>query len=149
MLLPAGYLVVRASNAGTTTVVNTITDARTLQLLGRTVLLALAVTAASVVLAVPLAWLTARTNLPWRSFWTITTALPLVIPSYVAGFAFVSAFGPRGQIQRWLAPLGVDRLPEIYGFFGAWAVLTLYTYPYVLLTVRAAIRGLDLSLIHI
>ena len=146
MLLPAGYLVVRASNAGATTVVNTITDARTLQLLGRTVLLALAVTAASVVLAVPLAWLTARTNLPWRSFWTITTALPLVIPSYVAGFAFVSAFGPRGQVQRWLEPLGIDRLPEIYGFFGAWLVLTLFTYPYVLLTVRAAIKGLDPAL---
>lgn len=146
MLVPVAYLVIRASNAGFTRVIDTITDSRTLQLLGRTVLLALAVTAASVVIAVPLAWLTARTDLPGRSFWTITTALPLVIPSYVAGFAFVSAFGPRGQIQRWLAPLGVDRLPEIYGFFGAWAVLTLYTYPYVLLTVRAAIRGLDPAL---
>lgn len=143
MVLPVLYLVIRASNAGSQTVIDTITSLRTLQLLGRTVTLTLSVTVASVVLAVPLAWLTARTDLPWRSFWTITTALPLVIPSYVAGFAFVSAFGPRGQMQSWLEPLGVERLPEIYGFFGAWLVLTLFTYPYVLLTVRAAMRGLD------
>lgn len=146
MVLPVVYLVIRASNAGPAKAWETITEPRTLQLLGRTVMLTLAVTLASVILAVPLAWLTARTDLPWRSFWIITSALPLVIPSYVAGFAFVSALGPRGQVQSWLEPLGVERLPEIYGFFGAWLVLTLFTYPYVLLTVRAAIRGLDPAL---
>lgn len=146
LVLPVLYLIIRASNAGIPRALEVITEARTLQLLGRTVLLALAVTVASVFIAVPLAWLTARTDLPWRSFWSITSALPLVIPSYVAGFAFVSALGPRGQVQQWLEPLGVQRLPEIYGFFGAWLVLTLFTYPYVLLTVRAAIRGLDPAL---
>ncbi|MEX0789422.1 MAG: iron ABC transporter permease [Actinomycetota bacterium] len=146
MILPVFYLFIRASDAGFAKALTTVTEPRTLQLLGRTVTLTLAVTLTSVIIAVPLAWLTARTDLPWRSFWTITSALPLVIPSYVAGFAFVSALGPRGQVQRWLEPLGVERLPEIYGFFGAWLVLTLFTYPYVLLTVRAAIRGLDPAL---
>lgn len=146
MLLPAAYLLIRAWSAGVPGIVDTITDARTLALLGRTVMLATAVTLSCVIIAVPLAWLTVRSDLPWRGLWSVTTALPLVIPSYVAGFAYVSVFGPRGQMQRWLAPLGVDRLPEIYGFWGAWLVLTLFTYPYVLLTVRAAIRGLDPAL---
>jgi iron(III) transport system permease protein len=146
MLLPVVYLVVRASEAGWSGVVEVVIDARTMQLLGRTVMLALAVTTASIVIAAPLAWLTVRTDLPWRGFWSVATALPLVIPSYVAGFAFVAFFGPRGQVQRWLEPLGVDRLPEIYGFWGAWMVLTLFTYPYVLLTIRAAVRGLDPAL---
>ena len=39
--------------------------------------------------------------------------------------------------------LGVGSLPSIYGFFGAWLVLTLFTYPLVLLPVRSTLRRLD------
>jgi iron(III) transport system permease protein len=60
--------------------------------------------------------------------------------------AIVAAFGPRGTLQGLLEPLGVDRLPSIYGFFGTWLTLTLFTYPYVMLAVRAALRGLDPAL---
>ena len=45
-----------------------------------------------------------------------------------------------------LPTVGVERLPDIYGFTGAWIALTLFTYPYVLLTVRASYRRLDPSL---
>lgn len=120
--------------------------ARTRHLLWQTGLLAASVTAAAVLIAVPLAWLTVRTDLPLRRFWVVATALPLAIPTYVGGYAFIGALGPRGILQGWLEPLGVDSLPSFYGFWGAWAVLTLFTYPYVLLTVRSALRGLDPSL---
>src|SRR3546814_2952418 len=40
----------------------------------------------------------------------------------------------------------LESLPALYGFPGAWIVLTLFTYPYVLLTVRSAVRRLDPSL---
>ena len=40
-------------------------------------------------------------------------------------------------------PFGVERLPSIYGFWGSWLALTLFTYPYTYLSVRAACRGLD------
>jgi len=89
-------------------------------------------------LGVPLAYLTARTDLPFRRFWSVVAALPLVVPSYVGAFAFVSAFGPRGEFHDVLAPLGIDRVPEIYGLPGTILVITLYTYPYVYLTTRAA-----------
>ena len=145
-LLPAVYLVVRAGDSGLDGVLETVTAGRTLELLARTALLAVTVTAASVALAVPLAWLTVRTDLPGRRVWVVLIALPLAIPSYVGGFAFVAALGPRGMLQGWLAPLGVEELPAIYGFPGAWLVLTLFSYPYVLLTVRAALRRLDPSL---
>ncbi|RMF05926.1 MAG: iron ABC transporter permease, partial [Chloroflexi bacterium] len=95
---------------------------------------------------VALAWLTVRTDLPGRRFWSLATILPLVIPSYVGAFTLVSALGPRGLVQGWLEPLGIERLPSIYGFPGALLALTLFTYPYILLSVRAALRGLDPSL---
>ena len=69
--------------------------------------------------------------------------LPLVIPSYIGAYLFVSAFGPRGELQKLL---GVEQLPSIYGFSGAWIVLTLFTFPLVLLPVRAAMRRLDPAL---
>ena len=91
----------------------------------------------------PLAWLTTRCDLPGRRLWSVLTALPLVIPSYIAAYLFVSALGPRGELQQALAPLGVDTLPSVYGFGGAWLVLTIATYPLVLLPVRATLARLD------
>lgn len=145
-LLPAGYLVVRAGEAGWERAAEIAFDANTLRLLRDTLVLTVSVTASSIALAVPLAWLTVRTDLPGRRIFTVLTALPLAVPTYVGGFAFVAFAGPRGMLQGWLEPLGVDRLPSIYGFWGAWGVLTLFTYPYVLLTVRGAMRRLDPSL---
>lgn len=146
MLLPLVYLAVRALSSGLGEALAIAADASSLATLARTVVLAATVTAASVLIAVPLAWLTARSDLPGRRWWAVLGALPLVIPSYVGGFVLVSAFGPRGLLQDALAPLGVERLPSIYGFPGAVLALTLFTYPYVFLTVRAALRGMDLSM---
>ena len=59
-----------------------------------------------------------------------------MIPSYVAALALLGAFGPKGLLQEALeGPFGVERLPEIYGFPGAFLALTLSTYPYVYLLV--------------
>lgn len=146
VLLPLGYLVVRASELGGDRIIELVVSERVRGLLWRTGLLAVTVTVSSVAIAVPLAWLTVRTDLPLRRLWVVATALPLAIPTYVGGFAFIGALGPRGILHGWLEPFGVTSLPSIYGFPGAWLVLTLFTYPYVLLTVRAAVRRLDPSL---
>lgn len=146
MLVPLAYLVWRTLSAGGG-VADLVFRARTLQLLIGTAGLALVVTAAATALSVPLAWLTVRTDLPYRRVWAVLTILPLVIPTYVGGFTLVAALGPRGMLQQLLAaPLGVERLPEIYGFTGAALALTLFAYPYTLLGLRASMRGLDPAL---
>ena len=94
----------------------------------------------------PLAWLTARCDLPFRRVWTVLTLLPLVVPSYVGAFIVIVVLGPRGMVQGWLSPLGVERLPEIYGLPGAALCLTALSYPYVMLPVRAAFARLDPAL---
>ena len=56
----------------------------------------------------------------------------------------VSALGPRGYVQGFLeAPFGVQRLPSIYGLAGAAFTIIVVTYPYALLTLRAALRRMD------
>ncbi len=147
MLLPPAYLLLRAVGAGETAVA-TLLKPTTVATLGHTLLLVSSVTLASAVIAVPLAWLTTSTDLPGRRFWAIAAALPLVLPSYVAAYLLVATFGPRGALQQALEPFGITRLPEIYGFPGAFVALTLMSYPYILLTTRAAFKRLDPSLME-
>jgi iron(III) transport system permease protein len=145
-LLPLGYLLIRAAEAGQAKVWEILLRPRTLEVFLGSAGLALSVTLAAIALGVLLAWLTVRTDLPAARFWAVVTVLPLVWPSYVGAFALVAALGPRGMLQSWLEPLGIERLPSIYGFPGALLALILFSYPYVLLSVRAALRGLDPSL---
>ena len=142
-MLPPVYLLVRSLGGGSE-LWDLLFRAKVAAILGRTMLLVVAVTAGSVALALPLAWLTARTDLPLRKMWAVLVSLPLVIPSYVAGFVVVVALGPRGMLQGALeGPFSVERLPSIYGFAGAMLTLTFLSYPYVLLTVRAALQRID------
>lgn len=145
-VLPLVYLVWRAAESGGANTIEVATSARALGLLVRTTGLAFAVTTTAVCIGVPTAWLLTRTDLPGRRFFSVAAALPLAIPTYVGAYAFISALGPRGTLAGWLRPLGVDTLPQLYGLPGAWLVLSLFTYPYVLLTVRGGIRGLDPSI---
>lgn len=120
----------------------TLVSVRTLELLGRTLLLTATVTASASVIGVAGAWVVTRTNLRFRRVWGVAFALPLVIPSYVIALVLISATGPRGLIAD-LTGLG---LPSIVGFAGAWLALTLSTYPYVYLITAAALARTDPAL---
>jgi len=142
MLLPAVYLVVASSELPGERILDIITDPSTARLTGRTLLLAGSVTLASLVLGLPIAWVTVRSDLPARRFFAIATALPLVIPTYVGAYALVAAFARGGLVESWFGVVG----PSPYGFWGAFVALTLFTFPYVLITVQASLRGLDPTL---
>ena len=140
--LPLAYLLIVTVEAGPDALDEILTE-RTAELLLRSVGLAAAVTTAAVAISLPLAWLTVRTDLPGRRTWTVLAVLPLVIPSYIGAYTILSALGPQGLAQDVLQPLGVERLPSITGFAGAWLTLTLFTYPFALLPIRTALRRLD------
>lgn len=147
LLIPL-YLAIRAGSAWTE-VAQTLRQPGTLQVLGNTILLAVSVVAATTVMAVSLAWLVSCTDLPGKKVWTILAALPLVIPSYVAAFLYVSILSPKGLLQQALYPwFGIERLPNFYGFPGAFLVLTCISYPFTFLTVRAALQRMDPALVE-
>ena len=142
---PLVYLIIRAVDVQADALAFLVRP-RTGEIIAGTVTLGAFVAAGSVALGVPLAWLTTRSDLPGRRMWATLSVVPLAVPSYVTAFAFVAAFGPRGALQGVLEPLGVERLPEVYGLPGAVLVLVLATYPYVLLATRAALLRSDPSL---
>ncbi|WP_435105773.1 ABC transporter permease [Arhodomonas sp. AD133] len=139
MIMPIGVLVYMGVGA------DVAFTARTAEVVLNTALLAVFSVAASVLIGVPLALVTAYADLPMRRLWTGLLAAPLAIPSYVGAFAYFAAFGPGGEIEA-LTGLPV---PNVYGLPGAALVITLYTYPFVFLTTRAALRNLDAGVVEV
>ncbi len=135
MALPLVHLTLRAAEADDP--LGVLQSSRVGGAAMSTLALGLTVTAAAAVLGVAIAWLLERTDLPGRRALGAWAALPLVVPTYVAAVALKDAFGPRGLVAT---------VPGIVGFFGAAASLTLSTFPYVLLLVRAALAGSDPAL---
>jgi iron(III) transport system permease protein len=124
-LVPLGYLAARALERGPAGFAAVLGRPRTLELLGASVLLAASVTVACVVLGSLAAWLVVRTDAPARRAFGVLFALPLAVPSYVAGFTWIS------------------EAPRLAGFWGAFGVLTTVSVPYVYLPVAAALRSAD------
>jgi iron(III) transport system permease protein len=79
----------------------------------------------------------------------VLTTLPLVIPSYIAAFLYISLLGGGGPVRQFLAAnFSLTSLPSIYGFGGAFLVLTFVSFPYVTLTTRASLKRMDPALVE-
>jgi iron(III) transport system permease protein len=98
-----------------------------------------------VLIAVPLAILVEKTDLPLARLWRSLFVLPLCIPSYVGTFILIATFGPHGSLlQKLLKSWGMQQdLPSIYGFPGAVLGITLFTYPYVFVATQVVLRKMN------
>lgn len=142
---PFAYVVSRNIDLGTD-LGSIIWDRDTLDPLRRSLWLASTVAVSSAFVGTGLAWLTMRTDLPGRRVWRVLAPLPLVFPSFVGATALLAGFATGGLLEEILTPFGIDSLPDVRGFRGAWLVLTLFTYPYVYLPVAARMASLPPSL---
>lgn len=141
VLLPVGFLLVQAFDV-TTSALETVWQPETLLWLVNTVLLSGAVLAMTMLLAFPLAWLTTRTNLPFRTYFTWLGVLPLALPGYVMAYGLLALGGNYGMTAQ---VFGFP-IPRISGFSGALLALGFSLYPYVFLNLRTALLGLDPAL---
>jgi iron(III) transport system permease protein len=141
---PLAFLVWKTTGLGLDGVVTTLRQ-DAVGPLARTLLLATCVAASASVIGVGLAWLVTRSDVPGRRLWAVLAPVPLVIPSYVGAAALVAGLAPGGLIADALDAVGVGRLPDVRGFWGAWFVLTIFSYPYVYLPVAARLASLPPS----
>ncbi len=144
LLWPLVYLVVRAGEVDRATW-QSLLFGRTALILGRSLGLVVAVNVGAWLLALPLAWILVYGDIRRRRLWTVLVATPLVVPSYIGAYVLIAMYGPRGLLQQWLEPLGVERIPSLYGFPGAVVALVLFTYPYLFLGLRSALLRVDQS----
>ena len=85
------------------------------------------------------------TEFPGRRVLAVLLALPFAIPAYVAAYVYADMLGPFGPVAQ---TIGVQNLPEIRSMPGAVFILTLMTYPYVYLAMRASFAGRSSALLE-
>jgi len=138
MALPLGWLgYMSVSGSGGTTFVHyrdAFLDPALRKALGNTVILALWTGLASIAVGAPLAWLTARTDIPARGLIQGLVMASFVTPPFLGAFAWVMLAGPNaGLLNRvWRELSGAaDPLVNIFTMPGLVFVVTAYTFPYV------------------
>jgi iron(III) transport system permease protein len=122
-------------------------DPVTYKLLANTLLFAGGAAALSVLLAMVLAWITARTNAPFRRILELTAVIPNIIPSLLVAVAWVLLLNPNNGILNDLSRsiLGVA-LFNVYSLPGLVFVEALVLAPLAFLIIAAALRGMDPAL---
>jgi iron(III) transport system permease protein len=91
-----------------------------------------------VVTAAPMAWLVARTDLPFKRLLRVLILASFVTPPFLGAFAWVLLGGPNaGLINQWyyaLFGLKAFEAQPLVNIFSAWGmvfVMALYMFPYV------------------
>ncbi len=69
---------------------------------------AVASTAATVVVALPAAWIIGRIRMPGRALFSAVLVVPFVLPTVVVGTAFLAALGPGGPVTAVGSWFGLD-----------------------------------------
>ncbi|MDR7308174.1 iron ABC transporter permease [Rhodoferax saidenbachensis] len=124
-LLPLGFVAWVGIQSGWTTVSALVFRPRVGELLVNTGLLVLVTVPICVVLAVALAWLTERSDLPGARIWAWLAAAPLAVPAFVHSYAWISL------------------VPGLHGLGGGVLVSVVAYFPFLYLPVAAALRRLD------
>jgi iron(III) transport system permease protein len=143
-VVPLIYLGVRAFGAEAGLLRDVVFRVRNLHLIANTLGLAAGVIAGTLLLSLPLAWLTTSTNLKGRYAVTILSMIPLATPGYVVAYGLLSLSSPAGPLHE-LFGLSVGRLT---GFWGALLTLTIYNFPFMYLNLRTAFIERDPSIVE-
>ena len=138
MAMPLAWLgwVSVSSEAGLTLghYVRVFTDVQLQKALWNTVVMAFWVGLASLAVGAPLAWLTARTDLPGKRLIRGLILASFVTPPFLGAFAWVMLAGPNAGLLNkiYRAVTGAEEpLFNIFSMPGLIFVVTVYTFPYV------------------
>ncbi|MCB9137082.1 MAG: iron ABC transporter permease [Caldilineaceae bacterium] len=108
-----------------------LTDTSTYVVLYNSLFVSLLGTLGATALGLFIAWLIARTDVPFKSFWRAIVIVPYLIPPFIGAIAWSYLLGPVGYINKLYMALSgnSDPLFVIYGKWGIILVMILYSYP--------------------
>jgi iron(III) transport system permease protein len=114
-----------------------------------TLQLALGTGVMSVTLGVPLAWATARSDMPLRHVVHGLVALSYITPPYLTALAYIILLGPEaGQFNRLLrAAFGFESGPiNIFSLSGVIFVIGIHVFAFTYFLTYSALKSVDASL---
>jgi iron(III) transport system permease protein len=142
MALPLGWLVWMSVNAsGGPTLghyVAVLSSPPMLKALWNTAVLSFWVGVASVAIGAPLAWLTARSDVPAAGLIRSLVLASFVTPPFLGAFAWVMLAGPNAGLLNvlWRDVTGAEApLVNIFTMPGLIFVVTMYTFPYAYIMI--------------
>ena len=103
----------------------------------------------SVVIGVPLAWATARTDMPLRGLVHALVALSYITPPYLTALAYIILLGPdAGQFNRVLrSAFGFESGPfNIFSMPGVIFVIGIHVFAFTYFLTHSALKSVDASL---
>ncbi|RJF69743.1 ABC transporter permease [Rhodopseudomonas palustris] len=114
--------------------------------LANTVGISLAKTIPSVIVAVFLAWIMARTDTPFRGTLEVLITLPFFIPPILTAMAWGMLGNPQvgllNQLYQWIT--GSETAPiNVYSYGGVVWHMTQYSVPFLFLLIVDAFRAMD------
>ncbi|MBV8041326.1 iron ABC transporter permease [Pluralibacter sp.] len=127
-LVPLGFVISVGIETGWETIKVLVFRPRVAELLSNTLWLAALTVPLCVVLGVAVAWLTERTALPGRRWWSALAVAPLAIPAFVQSYAWISV------------------APSMHGLSAGVFISILAYYPFIYMPVAAVLRRLDPTL---
>lgn len=100
------------------------------------------------VIGVLVAWLLARTDIPYKRFWQTLLIVPYLIPPFIGAIAWVYLLGPVGYLNKlWMALSGATApLLKIYSKWGIIFVMAFYSYPIAYMMTLGPLRQMNPSL---
>ena len=120
-----------------------------LKILWVTIQIATAKTIPSLLLAVLLAWIVARTDTPWRGKLEVLISLPFFIPPILTAMAWAMLGNPQVGLLNtlWKSMTGATVSPiNIYSFGGVVWHMIQYSTPFLFLFIVDIFRAMDPSL---
>jgi putative spermidine/putrescine transport system permease protein len=118
-------------------------DAYTLKVLLDTVLLGVAVTAASVVLAYPIALWLVRLPPRWRAFGVALVLVPLLTNVVVRSLGIILILSPGGVVAGLFGLLGLPAPRMLFTWFAVGLALVQVFMPYMVMALYDALQGTD------
>ena len=120
---------------------------RYVKIIANSLILASITTMLSALMGVSAGFFLAKTNLPLKSFFKICFFIPLIIPSYTIGIAWVNLLGKSGFLNTQLAHylhLSSETISDfIYSTYGAAFILSINLFPVIMLVTEYSLKNLS------
>ena len=128
-------------------------DTQLADIIGNTAILLVGVGIGTIVLGTGTAWLVTMTRFPGSRLLQWALVLPLVLPTYIIGYAYADLLAFAGPLQSALrSATGWNRndywFPELSSASGVAVLFSLVLYPYVYLAARASFLTQSQSLLE-
>lgn len=140
VLIPLSTVILKGSEMGFDSFIQTVTDPRVLAGYKVSFLSAFIAALINSFFGIILAWVLVRYDFPFKRIVDGCIDLPFALPTAVAGIALTTLYSENGWIGQWLYSIGIK---SSFSVFGIVIALIFIGIPFVVRTIQPVLEELD------